>query len=561
MRTTLFLFCLLSFSSPAFAQSKQAENTYHEAPDDPYIPVERADYATSPAYRFSGPQIVTNQVNVNAAGENMLDDAANEPSIAVDPTNPMRMAIGWRQFDTVISNFRQAGYAYTLDGGETWTFPGPIEPGVFRSDPVLDFDALGRFYYNSLQQNFSCQVFRSDGDIFWDGGTPAQGGDKQWMAIDRTAGATAGNIYASWNPNFAACTGAFTRSLDDGDSYESCTILPGNMTRGTLAVGPSGELYACGFNGSNFYVARASNPGVPGQNVVWDFVIPMNLGGSLAAYNGPNPSGLLGQSWIAVDHSGGPTHGYVYLLATVFSSATGDLANIMFSRSTNGGGTWSAPVKINDDPEPTNWNWFGTLSVAPNGRIDVAWVDTRDQPGTYLSSLYFSHSEDGGETWSPDEKLSEYFDPHLGFPNQTKIGDYYHMVSDNAGAHLAWAATFNGEEDIYYSHITVDAMTALENPVETAATVTLFQNSPNPFSDFTRIGYETRLDGEITLEIFDVLGKKVKTLKKGHQPGGRYYQVWDGETDHGTQADNGVYVYRLSVGHQAPVSGKLLKLE
>src|SRR4026209_646912 len=51
----------------------------------------------------------SNQVNVNANGNNIVGDAANEPSICVDPTNGNKMSIGWRQFDSVASNFRQAG--------------------------------------------------------------------------------------------------------------------------------------------------------------------------------------------------------------------------------------------------------------------------------------------------------------------------------------------------------------------------------------------------------------------------------------------------------------------
>src|SRR5262245_27395430 len=45
------------------------------------------------------------QVNVSSSQANITGDAANEPSIAVDPNNHNRMAIGWRQFDTVSSNF------------------------------------------------------------------------------------------------------------------------------------------------------------------------------------------------------------------------------------------------------------------------------------------------------------------------------------------------------------------------------------------------------------------------------------------------------------------------
>src|SRR3954447_785055 len=75
------------------------------------------------------------QVNVNGNGQNITLDAANEPSIAIDPTNRNKMSIGWRQFDSVSSNFRQAGYGYTNNGGTSWTFPGVLQKGVFRSDP------------------------------------------------------------------------------------------------------------------------------------------------------------------------------------------------------------------------------------------------------------------------------------------------------------------------------------------------------------------------------------------------------------------------------------------
>ncbi len=93
---------------------------------------------------------VSIQANVDEFGNNILDDAANEPSIAVHPNAPDKIAIGWRQFDNINSNFRQAGWGYSQDGGQSWTFPGVIEPGIFRSDPVLGFDSDGNFYYYSL---------------------------------------------------------------------------------------------------------------------------------------------------------------------------------------------------------------------------------------------------------------------------------------------------------------------------------------------------------------------------------------------------------------------------
>ena len=129
-------------------------------------------------------------------------------------------------------------------------------------------------------------------------------------------------------------------------------------------------------------------------------------------------------------------------------------SDVMFVRSTNGGQTFSAPRRINDDPvNHAKWHWFGTLSVAPNGRIDAVWLDTRNAANNTNSQLFYSSSLDGGNTWSPNIAISNSFNPFLGYPNQNKLGDYITVVSDNGGANVAYAATFNGEEDIYYVRI------------------------------------------------------------------------------------------------------------
>ena len=439
---------------------------HHEIKDNDYVPVLRKNQGRSPAYKYSMSNISTTQVNVDENGQNIVGDAANEPSIAVDPNDPNRMAIGWRQFNTITNNFRQAGYGFTTDGGQTWTFPGVIESGIFRSDPVLDADAEGNFYYNSLTNTpeYFCDVFKSsDGGFSWDGGTFAQGGDKQWMTIDKTNGPGKGNIYAFWTYAYSVCDpGFFTRSTDGNESYENCISIPGNPYWGTLAVGPEGELYIGGSNGSNFLVAKSSTAQNSSGIVTWDMTKVVSLEGSIANGYGPNPGGLLGQTSIAVDNSDGPYHGNVYLLCSVARYSSSDPLDVMFARSTNGGINWSSPVRVNDDTNTKEYQWFGTMSVAPNGRIDVIWLDTRDNPNTYLSALYYSNSTDGGATWSPNEKLSGYFDPHVGWPQQNKMGDYFDMVSDINGAYLAWAGTFNGEQDVYYSYITAATTVPVE---------------------------------------------------------------------------------------------------
>lgn len=160
--------CVLQLAAPLSAIAKETSSKQTdlliERPSDlpgrPALPVPGAP----PARKIRFGTATSIQVNVDVTGANIPGDAANEPSLAVDPANPNTLAIGWRQFDTTASNFRQAGYAYSTDGGRTWTFPGVLEPTVFRSDPVLSFDVAGNFYYNSLKvvgNAFNSWVFKS----------------------------------------------------------------------------------------------------------------------------------------------------------------------------------------------------------------------------------------------------------------------------------------------------------------------------------------------------------------------------------------------------------------
>jgi hypothetical protein len=197
-------------------------------------------------------------------------------------------------------------------------------------------------------------------------------------------------------------------------------------------------------------VNRSTNAWNRNVTPVFDQTTIVDLGGQPVSTSPINPDGLLGQAWIAVDRSGGPTRGNVYVLCSVAPNS-GTLANVMFSRSTDGAGTFSAPMRLNDDPLPQNaCHWFGTLSVAPNGRVDACWNDTRHSANNSTSELHYTWSEDGGLTWAPNRPLSPPFNQSLGYPQQNKIGDYIAMTSLNEGACIAYAATFNGEEDIYF---------------------------------------------------------------------------------------------------------------
>jgi len=482
-----------------------------ETREGEYIPVSVDSMPKTPGYRADGSDFFTIQVNTDEDGNNIVGDAANEPSIAIDPTNPDKMVIGWRQFNTVSNSFRQAGYAYTTDGGETWTFPGVINPGVFRSDPVLAADADGNIFYNSLTvsgNDFYCDVYKmATGTTDWADSTYALGGDKQWMAIDQNEGTGQGNIYAFWTSSYSICyPDFFTRSSDGGDSYEDCVSIPGEPQWGTLVTASDGTLYVAGLSYYGFIVSRSTTAQNGDWPVTWDPYTVVDLDGTTSVGVGPNPEGLLGQTWIGVDNSDGPYSGNVYVLCSVERDSNFDPSDVMFARSTDGGLTWDDPVRVNQDLSISNWQWFGTMSVAPDGRIDVVWLDTRDNPGTYLSSLYYSYSIDGGETFSENERVSESFDPHLGWPQQDKMGDYFHMISDLDYAHLAWANTLNGEQDVYYTRVNPWFVGVDENKTGSRLPVTVF---PNPAKNEIKVIYQIEKTGDVEIRLFNVLGKEV----------------------------------------------------
>ena len=398
------------------------------------------------------------QVNVDANGNNRVGDAANEPSICVDRHNPNRMSIGWRQFNNVASNFREAGFAYTTNGGMRWIAPGVLENNVFRSDPILISDTTGRFFYLSLVQNFFDDLWRSvTGGQSWTRIGPADGGDKQWFTIDNTNSSGHGFQYQCWSTDGNNYGGRqFTRSTDSGSTWMDPINIPNSPAWGTLDVDSVGNLFIGGVNltTNRIWCVRSTNAKNAGVVPTFDRSTAVNLGGDIVFAEPINPEGLVGQVYLAADRSGTGTNDNIYMLASVQPSGFTNGSDVMFVRSTNGGITFSAPRRINDDPvNHAKWHWFGTLSVAPSGRIDAVWYDSRNSPNNVTSQLFYSFSIDGGNTWSPNVAVSNLFNPFIGYPNQSKIGDYITVVSDDDSANVAYAATFNGEEDIYYVRI------------------------------------------------------------------------------------------------------------
>src|SRR5438132_23926 len=466
----LSLATLISVSGQGLAPTRKAPRGEPlEKYDNPPAPPRKIE--TSPRMISQFGVFTSYQANVDQNGQNILGDAANECVIAVDPTDGNKMTIAWRQFNDVTSNFRQGGWGYTTNGGLNWTFPGVLQNNVFRSDPVTQSNEIGNFFYLSLQSDQNLSFFCDDlwrstnGGQSWVEQSPdrgAGGGYKEWFTIDKTGGPGHGFQYQA--DDGINCSGGgveFQRSTDGGVTWQTPINIPNSPIYGTLDVDTNGNLFVGGDAEfvSGFYCERSSNAQFGGQTPTFDRSTNVNLGGELGG-GGINPAGLDGMLFLAIDRSGGPTNNNIYMLASVVPPGR-STTDVMFVRSTDGGLTFSAPRRINDDPvNPSKWHWFGTLSVAPNGRIDSVWYDTRNAANNTDSQLFYSFSTDGGVTWSANEAVSNAFNPFEGYPNQDKIGDYITIVSDNSGGNVAYAATFNfnptrgqHEEDVYYVRV------------------------------------------------------------------------------------------------------------
>jgi len=171
VRSVSFLIIVFSITPGLiYSQTNQQENrtpdptSHHEFKDDNYVPDLREIQRRSPAYNYSMKSITTTQVNVDASGQNIVGDAANEPSLAIDRNDPNRMAIGWRQFNTIASNFRQAGYGYTtvnttdksidtiiseINKKKTWA-EGKTLPVDYRTDRMIK--SVKQFFQRGLKR-------------------------------------------------------------------------------------------------------------------------------------------------------------------------------------------------------------------------------------------------------------------------------------------------------------------------------------------------------------------------------------------------------------------------
>ncbi len=164
-------------------------------------------------------------------------------------------------------------------------------------------------------------------------------------------------------------------------------------------------------------------------------------------------------------------------------------SEVYFLTSSDAGATWSEPINITDDDPAAGANQYSPgISVAPDGRIDVAWYDFRNDPffepgvagsmGTSASErywdVYLTSSGNAGGTWSANTRITNpSIDGSVGvtFNNNDIIGPMGVAAADNA-SYLAWADTRPSAddgaeaEDVYFSRVRYAAAPALGTAAE-----------------------------------------------------------------------------------------------
>jgi len=387
-------------------------NTEVSAPSSPAITPTNVLTSTLDGTTVAGPAVTVNQDTAAAP--------QNETAIAVDPNNHNRVVGGANDYVartwacTVSGTPCSAlgdGYSGTYfsnDGGTTWccnssdpAHLGTLIPGVTHltggpydagGDPALAFDSRGTVYYAGLGFNRTSApntvtvnkgTFGSGGDLSWSAPTfinattsPAVFNDKEWIAADANVGSSfRDRVYVSWTRFvFKPATGAyvqspifFASSSNGGRSFTSPKSISGNVLydQGSRpVVGPDGSLYVF-FTGATRLAAADST-----------YVVKSTDGG--ASWGKPLAISTLVDSAVLRDTAfrdnsfpaaAAAPNGDLY--ATWTTMITG-ASTAVYSKSTNGGTTWSAPARVFAAATRTVEGYpAGTLSApSPAGPVE-----------------------------------------------------------------------------------------------------------------------------------------------------------------------------------------------
>jgi hypothetical protein len=387
------------------------------------------------------------------------EDAEVEPYMAVNPANPSNIIGAWQQDRFSDGGAHGLAVGASMDGGKTWkestlamSVCGGGDSGnggnyARASDPWVTISPDGTAYVISI--SFTGDTFQAgsvggvlvsrstDGGLHWsDPVTLIRDGaaafnDKEAITADPT---DSHFVYAVWDRLTVNNHGPamFARTTDGGASWDPARAIydPGvnNQTLGNeIVVMPDGTVVDMfveldgSFTGNNatstIRVIRSVDHGV-----TWS--APISVAQSLAVgVADPNDANTVLRTGAGIPQmAAGPGS----LLAVVWQDArftSGKRDSIAFSRSHDGGLTWSAPVAINSQRSVPAFT--PSVAVLADGTVGVSYFDFRhDTPGTNLPTDYWFTSSSDGVHWS-EQHISGPFDMMLAPDAEGLfVGDY-----------------------------------------------------------------------------------------------------------------------------------------
>jgi immune inhibitor A len=192
--------------------------------------------------------------------------------------------------------------------------------------------------------------------------------------------------------------------------------------------------------------------------------------------------------------------------------------------------------------------WHVDESVSDYGANDREWYPGHTAFGHYKVALEQSDGLWQLEKTIPFGSVSYSNDPYPGILNRRTFDDTSLPNSRSyadAQTHVSVVNVSNSKDtmtcDFYVSPAGVEDESAENTPSD----YTLGQNHPNPFNPLTRIEYSVYREAHVKLEIFNLLGRKLRTLVDEDELPGTYTVSWDGTDDQGGCVSTGVYIYRL----------------
>jgi hypothetical protein len=398
------------------------------------------------------------------------------------------------------------GFARSTDGGATFTDGGtlPTNPGGDAGDPVIvRNDSTGRLYFSTLGFSVdNIQVFRSDDNgATWMppvNGTPGGGvEDKQWVAVDNFTGPGNGNVYLV-SRRFSGVQGIyFFRSTDNGATFgpNGGTQIVTGSQGAFVAVGPDHSVYAFWYAGTSIQMRKSTDQGLtfgPPVTVAPGLVGGVN--GDLALtgirQGTTTPAGFRSNEFPHAVVN--PVNGDIY--ATFANNPAGvDKADIFVVQSTDGGATWGAPVRVNDDATTTD-QWQPTLAITPDGaNLGIFYYSRQEDPvNNNLFKFYGRTASLSGSTvtFTPSFAISDVASlPEFGrdnLINPAYMGDYDQAVATPGAFHVIWADNRDDlpggaprkDPNVYYKKINLTIHVTTTIP----AVASVISNQPTAFT-------------------------------------------------------------------------------